>query len=303
MSIQENYMSILVIGGNGYIGSRLVPHLRNNNHDVEVYGNRSNDYNKLTKEFLEPFKTIILLAGHSSVQMCVGDIRSPWHNNVRNFINLVEKTSKDTKIIYASSASVYGNSVDVSTENKMSLDILNNYDLTKITLDIVAQKYQAQGRQILGLRFGTVNGGSPVIRRDLMINMMVYAANNEGKITVANKHINRSILSIDDLVRAVERIVYQGRYSFIPGMYNLASFTATVDEISSYVSKKLGIEIIDKGNTAGAYNFDINTDKLCKYYDFKFTETIESTVDSVVSCYKDPTTNVVIRKDYIEYND
>ena len=50
-------MSILIIGGSGYIGSRLVPHLRNFNHDVEVYGNRSNDYNKLTKEFLEPFKT------------------------------------------------------------------------------------------------------------------------------------------------------------------------------------------------------------------------------------------------------
>ena len=295
-------MSILVIGGNGYIGSRLVPHLKSHNHNVEVYGNRSNDYNKLSKEFLESFKTIILLAGHSSVQMCVGDIRSPWHNNVRNFINLVEKTSKDTKIIYASSASVYGNSDDVSTENKMSLDILNNYDLTKITLDIAAQKYQAQGRQIIGLRFGTVNGSSPVIRRDLMINMMVYTANNEGKITVANKHINRSILSIDDLVRAVERIVFHSRYYFIPGMYNLASFTATVDEISSYVSKKLGIEIIDKGKTAGAYNFDINTDKICKDYDFKFTETIESTVDSVVNCYKDPSTNVVIRKDYIEYD-
>jgi nucleoside-diphosphate-sugar epimerase len=303
MSIQENNMSILVIGGNGYIGSRLVPHLRSHNHDVEVYGNRSNDYNKLTIDFLAKFKTIILLAGHSSVQMCEGNIRSPWHNNVRNFINLVEKTSKDTQIIYASSASVYGNSDDVSTENKMSLDILNNYDLTKITLDIAAQKYQAQGRQILGLRFGTVNGSSPVIRRDLMINMMVYAANNEGKITVANKHINRSILSIDDLVRAVERIVDRGRYSSITGMYNLASFTATVDEISSYVSKKLGIQIIDKGNTAGAYNFDINTGKICKDYDFKFTETIESTVDSVVNCYKDPSTNVVIRKDYIEYND
>ena len=296
-------MSILVIGGSGYIGSRLVPHLRAHNHDVVAYGNRSNDYNKLTTKFLEPFKTIILLAGHSSVQMCVGDVRSPWHNNVRNFINLVEKTSKDTKIIYASSASVYGNSDDMSFENKMSLEILNNYDLTKITLDIAAQKYLAQGRQLLGLRFGTVNGGSPVIRRDLMINMMVYNALNEGKITVANKHINRSILCIDDLVRAVERIVYQGRHNFIPGMYNLASFTATVDEISTYVSKKLGIEIVDKGNTAGAYNFDINTDKLCKDYDFKFTETIESTVDSVINCYKDPSTNVVIRKDYIEYND
>ena len=53
-------MSILVIGGNGYIGSRLVPHLRAHNHDVVAYGNRSNDYNKLTTKFLPKKKG----AGH-----------------------------------------------------------------------------------------------------------------------------------------------------------------------------------------------------------------------------------------------
>lgn len=297
-------MNILVIGGKGYIGSYLLPHLKSTGLRVDCFGDRSNDYNKLTSEFLKQYDNIILLAGHSSVQMCIGDVRSPWHNNVRNFINLVEKTSVDTRIIYASSASVYGNlNTGTSLEKNMSLDILNNYDLTKITLDIAAQKFIAEGRLIVGLRFGTVNGGASVIRRDLMINAMVYTARNEGKITVTNKHINRSILSIKDLSRAVERIICQDKWGFNPGMYNLASFTSTVEEISSYISKKLGIEIIDKGDTDGVYNFSINTSKMCDTYNFEFKETIESTVDNVVDCYTNMSPNIVVRKDYIEYND
>jgi len=297
-------MKILVIGSKGYIGSYLVPYLQGTGLSVDCFGDRSNDYNKLTTEYLKVYDTVILLAGHSSVQMCIGDVRSPWHNNVRNFINLVGKTSVDTRIIYASSASVYGNlNTGTSSEKNMSLDILNNYDLTKITLDIAAQKFIAEGRQIVGLRFGTVNGGAPVIRRDLMINAMVYTARNEGKITVTNKHINRSILSIKDLSRAVEQIICRDKWEINPGMYNLASFTSTVGEISSYISKKLDVEIIDKGNTEGVYNFSIDTNKLCNTYGFKFKETIESTVDSVVDYYTYKSPNVVVRKDYIEYND
>ena len=55
------------------------------------------------------------------------------------------------------------------TEEDLCLDVINNYDITKVTLDLAAQKFIKEGRHILGMRFGTVNGGSPVIRKDLMI--------------------------------------------------------------------------------------------------------------------------------------
>ena len=294
-------MSILVIGGKGYIGSRLVPHLRSHNHDVVSYGDRSSDYNKLTVEFLAPFKTIILLAGHSSVQMCVGDIRSPWHNNVRNFINLVEKTSKDTKIIYASSASVYGDkdTKPLYTEEDISIDYVNNYDLTKVSLDLLAMKYISDGRQIVGLRFGTVNGGSPVIRRDLMINSMVYSAINQGFITITNKHIKRPILSTRDLSRAIETIIKSNLKS---GIFNLASFNSTVDSIARIVGEYTKVEIIDKGNPPGAYNFAIDNTKFKVLGNFTYEDNLHSVVENVIECYKNRNPEIVIRNEYFQYD-
>ena len=294
-------MKILIIGGKGYVGSYLKEELWNSGIYVESYGNRSKDYNDIDIKYLQQFSHIILLAGHSSVQMCNGPLRSAWLNNVRNFINLVEKTSTETKIIYASSASVYGDTNEkMYTEADMSLDFVNNYDLTKVTLDLVAQKYIAQHRYIMGLRFGTVNGGSPVIRRDLMINSMVYTALNEGKIVITNKHINRPILALKDLALAIKEVLLNK--VFRSGHYNLASFNSTVEEISKEVQLKTGVEIIDKGDTPGVYNFEIDNYKFTNYYRFNFKETISSTVDDVINCYTKTNPNVVIRNEYFQYD-
>ena len=108
---------VLILGGNGYIGSRLRQVLRDHhfvksndicwfNHD-EISDRR--DYHKLTREELAEFEVIIVLAAHAGVKPCEGDIKDPWLNNVTNFVDLLSKLD-DQLVIYASSASVYGNS-------------------------------------------------------------------------------------------------------------------------------------------------------------------------------------------------
>ena len=215
-------MKVLIIGGRGYIGSCLFTHLTNQGVDVQIFGDRQQDYNILGRIFLSHFTHIILLAGHSSVLRCNGPLESSWKNNVRNFKNLVDKTDNRQTIIYASSASVYGDkdTKPLYTEEDMSVDYVNNYDLTKVSLDLLAMKYISNGRQIVGLRFGTVNGGSSVIRRDLMINSMVYSSIQQGSITITNKHIKRPILSTRDLSRAVETIIKSNLKSGIFNLFN-----------------------------------------------------------------------------------
>jgi len=158
-------MKTLIVGGEGYVGSYLSRYLNDNGIEVSTYGNRQNDYNLLSVDYLQKYEYVILLAGNSSVLSCAGELKSPWNNNVRNFSNLITKTHKKHKIIYASSSSVYGNKGEkIYNENDFSLDFVNNYDLTKISLDLVAKDRINAGRKILGFRFGTVNGGSPVLR-------------------------------------------------------------------------------------------------------------------------------------------
>ena len=293
-------MKVLLIGSEGYVGSYLLEHLRNKNLDVVGYGNRKNDYNNLTEEYLEDFTHIVLLAGHSSVKMCEGELHSPWYNNVVNFKNLLEKKPYETKLIYASSASVYGNSnAKIFDESDISLDFVNNYDLTKVSLDLYALEQIRQGQEIVGLRFGTVNGGSKIIRKDLMINSMVYNAINDGKIFISNKEVNRPILSIKDLARSVERII--ANWVFWPGIYNLASFNSDVKSISAAVKEVLNVDVIDRGDFPGVYNFNISTNRFKNEYDFDFIETVESVVEDVISCYeKNPV--IVSRDTYFKYD-
>jgi nucleoside-diphosphate-sugar epimerase len=294
-------MKVLIIGGEGYVGSYLFNHLFKQGIDVQKVGNRLLDYNLLGRIFLSSFTHIVLLAGHSSVLRCKGPLESPWKNNVRNFKNLVEKTDNRQTIIYASSASVYGDkdTKPLYTEEDISIDYVNNYDLTKVSLDLLAMKYIGEGRNIIGLRFGTVNGGSPVIRRDLMINSMVYTALFEKHITITNKHIKRPILSVRDLSRAVETMIKSKAASNI---FNLASFNSTVESIANIVSDYTKVDITDNGDVPGAYNFAIDNTKFKVLGNFTYEDNLHSVVENVIECYKNKNPEIVIRNEYFQYD-
>jgi nucleoside-diphosphate-sugar epimerase len=293
-------MKILIIGGRGYIGSHLSSFLKSKDIEVEVLGNqKAEDYNLLLASYVQQFQYIILLAGHSSVKMCDGPLKAPWNNNVRNFDSLIQKTTKNQKIIYASSSSVYGNKGGkVFNEEDFSLEFVNNYDLTKMSLDLLAKNYINAGRKIIGLRFGTLNGGSTVIRRDLMINSMIYSTFKDGVINVNNKSVSRPILALNDLSRAMYEIVTN---KFKPGIYNLASFSSTVEEISTKVALKTQVDIVDKGYYPGIYDFITDTSKFKHEYKFEFKETVDSIIDDVLDCYTNRKPKIVSRDKYFNY--
>lgn len=296
---------VLILGGNGYIGSRLRQVLREQHfvksNDIcwHAYDETSDrrDYHKLTREELAEFEVIVVLAGHSSVPSCIGDLPGPWLNNVTNFTDLLEKTT-DQLIIYASSASVYGNSKpgERHRETNTHFTPVNNYDVTKYALDQQAIIANLQGKQVIGLRFGTVNGWAPNLRVDVMINSMYHSVQSGRGIQVMNRQISRAMLGIEDLGRAVLRCIERP----VPGIYNLASFNNTVGEIAQAVSQKLGVAIIDKGATANAYDFAIDTTLFEQTYDFTFQATPATIVDSLIESYEQSTPQW--RDKYIIYN-
>lgn len=278
---------VLIIGGNGYIGSRLIYDLHNtyNIHSVDIcwFGQPDShtevrDYNQLSKQELSQYNAIILLAGHSSVKMCDGPVLASWSNNVNNFIDLVNKLDKSQTLIYASSGSVYGTSNAVSLEDvPLKFKPINNYDLTKYSLDVHAEKFIRAGYTIIGLRFGTVNGWSPHTREELMINSMTKKALYDGEILINNKTITRPILGIGDISRVVKEIVDKP----VSGVYNIASFADTVENISGYVSNLLHAKVQETINVSGSYDFVMNTDKFKSTYNFEFKESIKSIVDEI----------------------
>ena len=78
----------LIIGSNGYIGSRLSKEIIADGVDINWFkkGQKNVDFKDLTSEYYSEYDNIILLAGHSSVKMSEGNLNSCFNNNVRNFI-------------------------------------------------------------------------------------------------------------------------------------------------------------------------------------------------------------------------
>ena len=273
----------LIIGSGGYIGSRLMKEMQATGVDINWFkkGKKDVDFKDLTRDYYSEFDNIILLAGHSSVKMSEGGLNSCFNNNVRNFIDLIEKLDKQ-KLIYASSSSVYG-SVGGKTVNEkyFGFEPYKQYDISKHTADLYAQKSDVE---YYALRFGTVNGYSPFLRSDVMINAMVNSAINDGHIKLYIKDTMRPILGINDLCEAIRYILASGEDK--RGLYNLASFNKTAEQIAYEVANVMGVQVQEfeadptqikntKSQTK-AYNFSISTLKFRREFGFKFKDTVES---------------------------
>jgi len=279
---------ILLIGGCGYIGSALYLHLKKMNYDVhtvdlEYFGNFNDnqnlsnfktDYDLLSKKYLNSFDVVVLTAGNSSVKLC-SDLYDSFNNNVVKFVNLMKKLNKQ-KFIYASSSSVYDNSGHDEASETSSLNPLDEYTLTKTTIDYFAALSDIE---FYGLRFGTVNGWSPNTRLDLMINSMTFSALKTNQVNVFNGQVYRPVLCINDLCRGIEAIINSNEDK--KGVYNLASFNENVANIGKKVANLTDSEFVDKGKTF-TYDFKISSNKFIETFNFQFDGDIENIVKTLV---------------------
>ena len=115
----DRNQKILVIGGNGYIGSRFVEHLLSQGREVTAVDNFlrpdsdqtapypiiNSAYQDLSADFLASFTDCFWLAGHASVPQAVSDPEGALRNN---FFDLIELRARFSgRLIYASSGSLY----------------------------------------------------------------------------------------------------------------------------------------------------------------------------------------------------
>ena len=157
-------MSILVTGGTGYIGSHTVVELINEGKDVVIVDNLVNsklcvldrienitgirpkfykcdllDKDALDKVFVEntDIDSVIHFAGLKAVgESCALPLRY-YHNNLTGTFNLVECMQKYNvnRIVFSSSATVYGLPKSVPIKEDFALSTTNPYGETKLMIE------------------------------------------------------------------------------------------------------------------------------------------------------------------------
>lgn len=275
---------ILLIGGCGYIGSALYKKFEKkytiDTVDLEWFGNFVNnnnnkiDFAQLDEIFLNKYDVIILTAANSSVPMCI-DVFDSFNNNVVKFYTLIKKLNKQ-KFIYASSSCVYVSSDNSEKIETDQLEPIDGLTISKTTIDSLMP---LTNLEYYGLRFGSVNGYSPNLRLDLMINSMTLSAIKNKEVNVFNGHANRPILSINDLCRAVETIIDCNEDK--RGIYNVASFNDNILEIGKKISNFVGVKLNDNGKNF-TYDFKISSEKFKNTFGFEFEDSVESIAKSIL---------------------
>jgi UDP-glucose 4-epimerase len=284
---------VLLIGGEGYIGSKLKIYLTSRNIQVTSVDTRPSSadgsphiccsFEKLETSMLVEFSHVILLAAHSSVLMCSQDPVGAVTNNLSNLETLLNRLDSRQVLIFASSGSVYDGVRDRPAIEEISLATPRNlYDLTKRAGEDLIRLH---ANPSVILRFGTVSGPSPVMRQDVVINKIVYDAFFHSKITISNGHVNRAILSIDDLCEAMNLLISMKNFENGSQTLNLASFNTSLTDLGTQVSLMTGASI-QIGEPSGTYDFSMSIDKANRFLSYSPKDSLQTIVDKLVKMYR-----------------
>ncbi len=257
-------MRILVAGGAGYIGTRMVSSLLERDYEVDVidllwFGNHlpkevriiQKDLFNLVSADLQGYDQMIFLAGLSNDPMAE---YNPAQNFIYNaalpsYLALIAKEAKVRRFVYASSCSIYGYTFSELYEEESPTTCGYPYGISKLQGERGVLQLLDDDFSVISLRQGTVCGHSPRMRFDLIVNTMFKTAMTENLIIVNNPSIWRPILDIRDVTTAYLRAI-QADFS-ISGAFNIASGNFTVgqvadlvkEEIEELTGKRIGIKI------------------------------------------------------------
>lgn len=267
----EPAMKILLIG-HGYVGAFLRPILIAAGLDVTVCDQNPDRlagvpnamrcrYQELTIADLADFSAILWFAGHSSVPMSLKDPDGALANNCLDLLHFARRKPLETRLVYASTASVYSVLADGETppaldETETRLDPVNPYDCSKISIDALARCF-ANG--MTGLRLGTVCGASPLLRAELVFNAMNLAAMRNGCVEVSNRTSHRNLLFLEDLAHFVLRLVAID--DALPPILNTGSLNTSIGALADAIAAFHGVPVIDKGSSK-TYSFRMNSGKV-----------------------------------------
>lgn len=225
-------MRVLITGGEGYIGSYLTELLLNSGFEVTTLDNGFNSrrYNlqghtKALKRFygsvcnadvvsraMDGVKAVYHLAGRMDFENSNRHPIRLQQTNVEGTTNVLccAKKAGIDKVIFTSSAAVYGNLVGSKETDPTSP--LNMYGATKLAAEAICRGFYQSGQEVVILRFFNVYG------RNLSNSIVNKFVREEKPVIFGDGRQTRDFVYIEDVLNALKNCL-----TWDSGIYNIGT--------------------------------------------------------------------------------
>ena len=312
--MERLFDKVLVTGGAGYCGARLVPQLLSRGYEVTVYdimffGNqflpRDNPNLRIIDgDIRDTAKFAAAVAGHDAVVnlACISNDASfeldedlSTSINLNAFEPLVKAAKKAgvKRFVYASSSSVYGVSDKPDVTEDHPLVPLTLYNKYKGMCEPLLRKHTDDSFTGVTFRPATVCGYAPRQRLDLSVNILTNHAVNANKITVFGGSQLRPNLHIQDYCDAVELFLSAPKEKIQDEIFNVGYQNLSLMEIANLVQKVVSREFPEKGEVSivttpsdDLRSYHINSDKIKRALGYAPKHTIEDAVKELCDAFR-----------------
>ena len=243
----------------------------------------------------ECFDLVCNLAAQAGVRYSIENPQAYINSNIQGFLNILEccRHNKVSRLVYASSSSVYGNSDSVPFKEIDNVDHpISLYAATKKSNELMAHTYShLYGIQTIGLRFFTVYG--PWGRPDMALFLFADAILNDKPIKVFNNgNLSRDFTYIDDIISGIRvTLLEDSKENKIYQLYNIGNNSPIqlLDFISE-IERATGKEAIKQMLSMQAgdvYQTYADSNELVKNYKYQPNTPIRKGVENFVRWYCD----------------
>jgi nucleoside-diphosphate-sugar epimerase len=312
----NQFKTVMVTGGAGYVGGVLIPKLLSAGYRVKVYDNYTYGEtvfdqvrphpqleeikgdirdDKHFRAAIEGCNAIIHLACISNDPSCDLDPELTKTVNLDCFPAIVQacKDAGIKRFIFASSSSVYGLSDDPHVTEEHPKIPVTDYNRYKSMCEDILFDKQTDEFVCVSIRPATVCGYSPRLRLDLTVNVLTAHAVNKGKITVFGGSQYRPNLHIQDMTDLYLLLLKQPDEAIAGQSFNAGYQNQTVAHIASIIKSvvenretpRSHIDIVTTPSD-DVRSYRITCAKIDKALGFKPKRTIEDAVADLCDAFE-----------------